>query len=92
MSYSNTGSLSRLKRCEGISFSDPQTGILYDGLRYITLPNGSSVEGVDVIEVWYKDGKLHREEGHAVAFPDGHKEEWKNGKFIRICETAFKYR
>jgi len=35
---------------------------------------------------WYKEGKLHREDGHALQYPNGRKIWFKNGK--KHCEIG----
>ena len=38
---------------------------------------------------WYRDGKLHREDGPAIEYADGGKEWYLNGKFIDIYYPGF---
>ena len=38
---------------------------------------------------WYKDGKLHREDGPAVIWDSGHKEWYQNGVLHREDGPAF---
>jgi hypothetical protein len=38
---------------------------------------------------YYKKGSLHREDGPAVEFTDGHKEWWYEGNFIYMAGCAF---
>jgi hypothetical protein len=40
---------------------------------------------------WYRNGKLHREDGPAVEYSDGHKEWWVNGKPHRENGPAIKW-
>ena len=47
---------------------------------------GDLLDGVydsgEVIE-YFSDGKLHRDDGPAIEYPDGHKEWWCHGKIHR---------
>ena len=36
----------------------------------------------DGAQAWYLDGKLHREDGPAVIYPNGHQEFWVKGRQI----------
>jgi hypothetical protein len=38
----------------------------------------------DEVTRWYKDGKLHREDGPAVEYPNGYCEWYINGNIYRI--------
>jgi hypothetical protein len=40
---------------------------------------------------WYKDGKLHREDGPAIDHNDGYREWWVDGKLHRIDGPAIEY-
>jgi hypothetical protein len=40
---------------------------------------------------WYKERKLHREDGPAIEYPDGTKEWYKEGKLHRLDGPAFEY-
>lgn len=40
---------------------------------------------------WYKNGKLHREDGPAIEWKNGNKEWYKNGKPHRIDGPALEY-
>ena len=49
----------------------------------VEYPNGG--------KVWYKEGKLHREDGPAKEYPNGHKEWWFEGKRHRTDGPAVEY-
>ena len=36
-----------------------------------------------ILKRWYLNHKLHREDGPAIEYADGHKEWWLNGKLHR---------
>jgi hypothetical protein len=38
---------------------------------------------VDGTQMWYRNGELHREDGPAVIYADGHQEWWVSGKQIK---------
>jgi hypothetical protein len=44
------------------------------------MKNGRYIE--NGIEFWYKDDKLHRDDGPAIIDTDGNEEWWKDGKYI----------
>ena len=41
--------------------------------------------------LYYKSGELHREDGPAVEFDNGHKEWWLNGERHRVDGPAVEY-
>jgi len=40
---------------------------------------------------WYLNGKLHREDGPAVEWADGHREWWLNGELHREDGSAIEW-
>lgn len=40
---------------------------------------------------WYKEGKLHREDGPAIKYFNGHKEWWIEGNLHRLDGSAIEY-
>jgi hypothetical protein len=55
---------------------------LFDGRSIVS--NGS--------ELWYRDGKLHRDDGPAVVFTDGCQEWYRHGKLHREGGPAVDYK
>ncbi len=52
-----------------------------------TIKQGNNVEIVeysDGSKEWYKDGKLHREDGPACEYTNGIKEYWINGEIQKV--------
>ena len=47
--------------------------------------------GTDGTKCWYKDGKLHREDGPAVKWTNGSKFWYKDGKLHREDGPAIEY-
>jgi hypothetical protein len=50
--------------------------------------NGKTINKVGT-EIWYKNGKLHREDGPSIIYIDGTKEWYQNGKRHREDGPAF---
>ena len=59
-----------------------------DILDYI---NGVKCVVEDGTKKWYKDGKLHRENGPAIEYTSGRKEWYKNGKLHRENKPAIEH-
>lgn len=79
---------SRIESCERTVFLEPD-GTKKEGLHYITNPSRTNSLEADTVAVYYHDGLIHRQDDAAVIFQDGHKEEWKNGVFVRVLKPAF---
>ena len=45
----------------------------------------------DGTQYWYKDDKLHRDDGPAVIYPDGYQAWWKDGNLHREDGPAIIY-
>ena len=48
------------------------------------------VSHVDGTQLWYREGKLHREDGPAVVFLDGRQEWWREDTKIKETYAATK--
>ena len=68
-------------------------------MKTITLSNSiqlpynftGSVEYLNISKYWYKEDKLHREDGPAVELVRGQKEWYKEGKLHRIDGPAVEW-
>jgi hypothetical protein len=81
--------VSRKPEWEGKVFTDDQ-GIPYEGQRFTNVPSEKTSLGMDFIEIWYHEGKVHGDP--AIQFPDGLIEQWDNGVFIKVSEQAYGHR
>lgn len=57
-------------------------GVLYQGERVFNFPDPMNPDGFIESCIKFHDGKIHSDNDYAVYFVDGHKEWWKDGKFI----------
>lgn len=65
----------------------------YGSIQHMHLLKISTVYTKDVhgIERWQVDGRLHREDGPAIIYPNGDQYWYKNGKLHREDEPAIMY-
>jgi hypothetical protein len=77
------------KELEDKVFTDEE-GEMYQGQRFIDVPDVTRPEGFSSTEVWYKDGKIHGTPG--IRYPDGLEEDWNHGKFVIIRRPPYHLR
>ena len=69
-------------------------GTFYHKDKEMTIPHredGPAVEGPDICNCWYLNGKLHREDGPAIEWKNGDRHWLINGKLHREDGPAIEH-